>query len=215
MNKIIIFGESDIGLGILKIFPMATIIPKEMCDVRNFDAVQKIIQKHNPDVVINCAGISHIQPVKLSDLNSWYEEIEVNLHGSYNIAKASIENNENSIIIFFASVAGKYGKPFHSGYCASKSAVISLTQSLAMEGYRAFSISPGRVDTKMREKDFPGEDKRTRLSVDEVAVVVGKCIDGKYISGDNVVIRKRGFRKLSRIDRGQPWKHYLNVTPIK
>ena len=32
--------------------------------------------------------------------------------------------------------------------------------------------------------------------------------------GDNVIIRKRGFRKLKRTDRGQPWKQYLNVQPL-
>lgn len=213
MSKIVIFGESDIGSAILKIFPSAEIISKEMCDVRNFFEVNEVIQNQNPEVVVNCAGVSHIQPVKHSDLKNWHEEIEVNLKGSFNIAKAAVENNESTMIIFFASVAGMYGKPFHSGYCASKSAVISLTQSLAMEGYRAFSISPGRVDTKMREKDFPGEDKRTRLTVEEVATIVQRCIEGIYIPGDNIVIRKRGFRKLSRIDRGQPWKNYLNVLP--
>ena len=117
-------------------------------------------------------------------------------------------------MIFIASVAGMYGKPEHSGYSASKSGVISFVQSLGFEGYDAYSISPGRVDTKMRENDFPGEDKRTRLSTLQVAEIVKECIDGKYKPGDNVIIRKRGFRKLKRVDQGQPWKKYLNVQPL-
>jgi hypothetical protein len=80
-----------------------------------------------------------------------------------------------------------------------------------MEGYDAFSISPGRVDTKMREKDFPGEDKRTRLSVDQVAKVIKKCISGKFQPGDNIIIRKKGFETFLRIDSGQPWREYLNL----
>ena len=117
-------------------------------------------------------------------------------------------------MIFIASVAGLYGKAEHSGYSASKAGVISLVQSLGMEGHLAYSISPGRVDTKMREKDFPGEDKRTRLTTKQVAQVVKSCIDGKYQPGENIIIRKRGFRTLKRIDKGQPWREYLNVKPL-
>jgi NAD(P)-dependent dehydrogenase (short-subunit alcohol dehydrogenase family) len=107
-----------------------------------------------------------------------------------------------------------YGKPEHSGYSASKSGVISFVQSLGLEGYNAYSISPGRVDTKLREKDYPGEDRRTRLTTLQVAEIVKECIDQKYTPGDNIIIRKRGFRKLKRVDQGQPWKVYLNVQPL-
>jgi hypothetical protein len=84
-----------------------------------------------------------------------------------------------------------------------------------MEGYDAYCISPGRVDTKMREKDFPGEDVKTRLTTKQVAGVVKEILDGKYQSGDNIIIRKRGYRTLRRIDKGFPWKKYLNVGRIK
>ena len=98
-------------------------------------------------------------------------------------------------------------------YCASKGGTISLVQSLAFEGYDAYSISPGRVDTKMREMDYPGEDPRTRLTTHATASVIFDCINGRYEPGDNIIYRKRGFRTLRRIDKGQPWKKYLNVQP--
>ena len=214
MDKIVVFGESDIGIGITKLFPDTIIIPKEMCDIRHPDQIDLILSKYQPAAIINCAGVSHVQVINNSEIDSWREEIEVNLLGSYLVARQTIAYNPRTTMIFLASVAGMYGKPSHSGYCASKSAVISLIQSLGMEGYKAFAISPGRVDTKMREKDFPGEDKRTRLSTIEVAEVVRDCINGEYKNGDNIVIRKRGFRKLSRIDSGQPWREYLNVQPL-
>jgi hypothetical protein len=66
----------------------------------------------------------------------------------------------------------------------------------------------------MREKDYPGEDRRTRLSTLQVAEIIKECIDGKYEPGDNIVIRKKGFTKLKRVDQGQPWKKYLNVQPL-
>ena len=209
--KIVVFGESDIGQGLKKYFLDVSIIPKELCDVRHADQILMVLKRYTPDVIINCAGVSNIQPIKNSNIEKWREEMDVNLFGSYLIAQASINFNSKIKMVFLASVAGLYGKPNHSGYSASKSALISLVQSLGMEGYDAFSISPGRVDTKMREKDFPGEDKRTRLSIDQVAKVIKKCISGKFEQGDNIIIRKKGFKTFLRIDSGQPWRAYLNL----
>ena len=211
--KVLIFGKSDIGEGIKQLYLDTVNIPKEECDVRDALQVRNTLEKYKPDVIVNCAGISHVQVVKDSNIDYWKEEINVNLIGSFIVARESI-NSGVKTMIFIASVAGMYGKPEHSGYSASKSGVISFVQSLGFEGYDAYSISPGRVDTKMRENDFPGEDKRTRLSTLQVAEIVKECIDGKYKPGDNIIIRKRGFRKLKRVDQGQPWKKYLNVQPL-
>lgn len=212
--KILVFGKSDIGDGIIQLYPETFNIPKEECDVRDAKQIRSTIKKYNPDVIVNCAGVSHVQVVKDSNIENWKEEIEVNLIGSYLIARESIATNMFRPMIFIASVAGMYGKPEHSGYSASKSGVISFVQSLGLEGYNAYSISPGRVDTKLREKDYPGEDRRTRLTTLQVAEIVKECIDQKYTPGDNIIIRKRGFRKLKRVDQGQPWKVYLNVQPL-
>ena len=211
--KVLIFGKSDIGEGIKQLYPDTVNIPKEECDVRDALQVRNTLKKYKPDVIVNCAGISHVQVVKDSNIDYWKEEIDVNLVGSFIVARESI-NSGVKTMIFIASVAGMYGKPEHSGYSASKSGVISFVQSLGFEGYDAYSVSPGRVDTKMRENDYPGEDKRTRLSTLQVGEIVKECIDGKYETGDNIIIRKRGFTKLKRVDKGQPWKKYLNVQPL-
>ena len=211
--KVLIFGKSDIGEGIKQLYPDTVNVPKEECDVRDALQVRNTLKKYKPDVIVNCAGISHVQVVKDSNIDYWKEEIDVNLVGSFIVARESI-NSGVKTMLFIASVAGMYGKPEHSGYSASKSGVISFVQSLGFEGYKAYSVSPGRVDTKMRENDYPGEDKRTRLSTLQVAEVVKECIDGKYEPGDNIIIRKKGFTKLKRVDKGQPWKKYLNVQPL-
>jgi NAD(P)-dependent dehydrogenase (short-subunit alcohol dehydrogenase family) len=212
--KILIFGQSDIGEGVGKIYLDTVIVPKEECDVRDAEQVRSTLEIHRPDVIVNCAAVSHVQEVKSSNIIQWREEIEVNLVGSFLIARESLSTDIHRPMIFIASVAGMYGKPEHSGYSASKSGVISFVQSLGLEGYPAFTISPGRVDTKMREKDYPGEDKRTRLTTLQVANIVRNCINKRYQPGDNIIIRKKGYRTLIRIDRGQPWKSYLNVQPL-
>lgn len=213
-KKVLIFGESDIGRAVLELAPNGRMVPKEECDVRDIARVKEVMLRDQPDLVVNCAGVSHINSIVKSTPGEWEEELSVNLYGSYVVAKAAVETLPKTTLVFLASVAGMYGKAEHSGYSASKAGVRSLVQSLGMEGINAFSVSPGRVDTKMREKDFPGEDPKTRLTTKQVAEVILGCESGKYNPGDNLVIRKRGFRTLRRVDRGQPWRDYLAVKPI-
>jgi len=198
-----------------KVFDEYVRLGKNVCDVRVPDQVRNAINTYRPDAVINLAGVSHVEfVVEASHCGDWYDEIYTNLFGAYVVSKYALEANPFCIVIQIGSVAGKYGKPQHSGYCASKAGVISLVQSLGKDGYEAYAISPGRVDTKMREHDYPGEDKRTRLTPKDIARVVLQITCGKYRPGDNLIIRKKGFRTLRRVDRGQPWQTYLNVRPL-
>ena len=239
-KRVLIFGgKSDIGGAIKDLYPETVVVDKDVCDIRSASEVWEALVSAAPEAVVNCAGVSHVQVVTGSSMEGWREEMEVNLFGSYIVARQVIAYEQMSKfapygsfgraldsltpepipMVFIASVAGMYGKPEHSGYSASKAGVISLVQSLALEGHLAYAVSPGRVDTKMREHDYPGEDVRTRLSTAQVAEVVADCIKGRYEPGDNIVIRKRGVsgeggRTLRRVDKGQPWRGYLNVQPL-
>jgi NAD(P)-dependent dehydrogenase (short-subunit alcohol dehydrogenase family) len=208
--KIIIIGGGDIASNGIIPTVGGKCIPANECDIRNYDQVLNVISKEKPDVVICTAGVSHVSNILESDIKLWGHEIDVNLLGSYYVAKASAINNVKTMI-FMASVAGLYGKPNHSGYSVSKSGVITLVQSLSMEKYNAYAISAGRVDSKMREKDFPNEDRKTRLSSKEVGRVIKEILNNKHKSGDNIIIRKRGYRVLRRVDKGGGWAEYLKV----
>lgn len=211
--KILIFGGgSDIAKKVLAMETDSILIDHNACDIRNSESVDNFIRDHKPEVVINCAGILKPGSVKEQSLTDWEDQIRTNLIGSFNVAQASVKNGVKTIILI-GSIAGLYGKAGYSAYSASKAGVVSLVQSLGMEGINAYCISPGGVDTKMRERDFPGEDVKNRLSTKDVVDIMFACINGKYKPGDNIVIRKRGFRKISIVDRGQPWKEYLKIQP--
>ena len=188
---------------------------KNGCDVRNLRELSTtILDNKDADWLIYTAGVSHVQLIKESKPEDIREELEVNYLGFHYTAKFATEAGIKNFIVII-SVAGLYGKPNHSGYSASKMALRSLVESLSREGYNAYGISPGRVDTPMREHDYPGEDVRTRLSTKQVANVVKEIMNGKHQSGDNVIIRKRGFRVLRRVDRNEMWKKYLNIGQVK
>lgn len=211
MIQIVIFGGGDIAeKGIVPVVG-GVAIPKDFCNVLKPNEIKEILQELNPQVVINCAGVSHVQQVKGGKEYLWIEEVSVNLVGSYYVAKYALEADVKTLI-FIASVAGMYGKGYHSGYSASKGGVISLVQSLAMEGHNAYAISPGRVDTKMRQKDAPQDKPGSRMEPIEVGKVVQEILDGKHTPGDNLVVRKVGFVDIVReTDKGEPWKTELKV----
>lgn len=179
------------------------------CDVRERGKVYDAVYYKKPDVVIFTAGLSEVGPVGM--LWGDDEVIRTNLIGAFNVAFAASVHRTRTMI-FLASVAGKYGKPNHAAYCASKAGVISLVQSLAMEGHNAYAISPGRVNTAMRHRDYPNERVETRLDPLEVGHLVKDILDGKYEPGDNLIIRRIGTETQPiRIDRGEPWKEDLKV----
>lgn len=179
-------------------------------DVTSYRHVADLIATVEPDVVINCAGISRPATVKDSDPDEWAHEVYVNLIGSYHVARAAVEHDVGTMI-FLSSVSALHGKPNHSGYCASKAGVTSLVQSLAFEGHNAYAISPGRVNTRMREQDYPGEDPRTRLDPLRVGEVVRDILFGRYESGDDIICRKIGFDEYVRVNQGEPWRTWLRI----
>lgn len=216
-KKVLIFGGGGIAAGIEEVLSdyEVSILPGNYsCDVTAPRWVFERMLQYMPDVVINCAGVS--KPGSIKSVG-YPEEINTNLIGSFHIAHAAA-TCKTETMIFIASVAGLYGKPDHAGYSASKAGVISLVQSLAMEGHNAYAISPGRVDTPMRERDYPNEDKRTRLEPSEIGQLVRDILTGAqgYEPGDNIILRRVGYETQKPvIDRGEPWKTELKVGQPK
>ncbi len=182
-------------------------LDKSECDVRDRHSVFWAIRKHEPSVVVLTAGVSNPGPIE----SVRYEaEIETNLIGAFNVAQACVCNNVGTMI-FIASVAGLYGKPNHSAYSATKAGVISLVESLAMEGHAAYAISPGRVNTPMRAKDYPMDTIGSRLEPDRIWQVVKAILHGDYEPGSNVLIRKIGLTDIVEQVADTPWRERLNV----
>lgn len=201
--KVLIFGKGGISAGIKRFLRDDEVIEvsKEDCDVRQAYAVMRCYVANYPDWVINCAGVSY------PGLTNYKEEIDTNLYGAMNVAVETGGTPQ----IHIASVAGLYGKPNHTGYCASKAGVISMVQSLGFTR-PIWAISPGRVDTEMRERDYPNDTPGSRLCPTVIGMVVKEIMEGKYESGTNVVVRKEGLVKtIVEEHKGDGWRERLRV----
>lgn len=208
---IAIFGGGEIAeKGIIPVVGGKSVGYDE-CDVVDSYAVARVMNALKPDAVVFTAGVSHPDSVVTARWSYWQRELLHNLLGGFNVAQAAARAGVRTMV-FLASLAGLYGKPNHSGYSASKAGLISLVQSLAMEGHNAYAISPGRVNTAMRERDYLGEDPRTRLDPLVIGGIVKDILDGKYTPGDNIVVRMRGHEILPlEIHRGDGWRERLRV----
>jgi NAD(P)-dependent dehydrogenase (short-subunit alcohol dehydrogenase family) len=120
-------------------------------------AVEAVMQKWGRvDVLVAAAGIYTGSPLSEVPLKQWQRLIDINLTGVFlcNQAVALIMMAQKSgSIINLSSMAGKTSWPGSAEYSASKSGVIGLTRSVAMElapyGATANAICPGNTLTEM------------------------------------------------------------------
>ena len=141
------------------------------------NAVSKTISAFGAlDVMVCNAGVIAVQPVVEMDFDEWRRVMETNVNsvflGSRAAARAMIAQGRGGVIINASSGAGRRGVPNLSHYCASKAAIISLTQSLAIElapnRIRANCYVPGHIETPFWGNIAEGFARRTGQTPEEV-----------------------------------------------
>jgi galactitol 2-dehydrogenase len=106
------------------------------------------------DILINNAALFDLAPITDVKRKGYDRLFSVNVGGTLfmmqAVANAMIERGKGGKIINMASQAGRRGESLVAVYCATKAAVISLTQSAGLNliehGINVNAISPGVVD---------------------------------------------------------------------
>jgi NAD(P)-dependent dehydrogenase (short-subunit alcohol dehydrogenase family) len=109
------------------------------------------------DILVNSAAIFDMGPFPETSEKSYDRQFAVNVKGTLfmmtAVSRSMIARGKGGKIINFASQAGRRGEPLVVVYCASKAAVISMTQSaglaLIKHKINVNGIAPGVVDTPM------------------------------------------------------------------
>jgi NAD(P)-dependent dehydrogenase (short-subunit alcohol dehydrogenase family) len=132
-------------------------------DISDEEQVGKLSKKaaaecRQVDILVNNAGVSQLSYTATEDLplDEWDRIIETNLRGTFlcckNLGKLMIDAGGGSIVNI-ASTAGVTGVQRAPAYCASKSAIILLTKSLALEwarhNIRVNAIAPHYLETDL------------------------------------------------------------------
>lgn len=137
-----------------------------------------VAQAGGIDILVNNAAVFDMGPILDVTEESFDRQFGINVKGLLftlqAVARQMVAQGRGGKIVNMASQAGRRGEPLVAVYCASKAAVISLTQSagLALIAHRinVNGIAPGVVDTPMwddvdalfaRYENLPlGEKKR-------------------------------------------------------
>jgi len=117
-------------------------------------AVTTIVSEQGtPDVLVSNAGYTRAETMDAVDQQSWNQEVDINLTGSFNLIdptlKAMIANGGGAIVMTSTvNALAHYGNP---AYAAAKAGLVAYMRSIAVENgrdnIRANCICPGSVRT--------------------------------------------------------------------
>ena len=125
-------------------------------------------------ILVNNAGIAESAPLKRTERAMWDRIIATNLTGTYLCTRMVVDEMLEAQwgrIVNIASIAGLYGAPYVTAYCASKHGVIGFTRALAAEvdgtGVTVNAICPGYADTDMMQQAVQNIVRRTGIDAQQ------------------------------------------------
>jgi short-subunit dehydrogenase len=131
----------------------------DAADVRNL--VGGVVERLGGiDVLVNNAGISVFGEERGTSMDEYRSLMSVNFFGALHAMREALpfmRRRESGLIVNIASVAALHGVPYLAAYCASKAALVALSQSLRAElrgsGVRVTIVYPGYTATEIFERE--------------------------------------------------------------
>lgn len=126
-------------------------------DVRNYEDAKTVVEKTitkfgSLDILINNAGLGFFDSLEEGKIEEWHNMIDVNIKGVLNYIHVALPYllKVKGHIINLGSVASHHVFPMSGVYCATKHAVLAISESIRMDlkgKVKVTTISPGQVDT--------------------------------------------------------------------
>lgn len=127
------------------------------------------------DVVVNNAGIQHVEHVESFPIGKWDAILAINLSSAFHTTRLTIPGMKDrgwGRIINVASAHGLVASPYKSAYVAAKHGLLGLTKTIALEaaeeGVTVNAICPGYVLTPLVETQIPDTAAARGITEDEV-----------------------------------------------
>ncbi|EAG7397473.1 D-threitol dehydrogenase [Listeria monocytogenes] len=192
-----------------KINPSRTLaLQVDITKKENIEKVVAEIKKVYPkiDILANSAGVVLLEKAEDLPEEYWDKTMELNLKGSFLMAQIigrEMIATGGGKIVNMASQASVIALDKHVAYCASKAAIVSMTQVLAMEwapyNINVNAISPTVILTELGKKAWAGqvgEDMKKLIPAgrfgypEEVAACALFLVSdaASLITGENLII---------------------------
>jgi NAD(P)-dependent dehydrogenase (short-subunit alcohol dehydrogenase family) len=136
----------------------ADALPLDVTDTRGFTAfLDEVERRHGRiDVLINNAGIMPLAALEEESDATTRRQLEINLHAVIHGTREAVKRmrpRRSGHIVNIASFAGKAGFPGAATYCATKHAVVGLSEAVHLElhgsGVHVSCVMPGIVRTEL------------------------------------------------------------------
>lgn len=201
--------KEDIKDVAAKINPSRTLaLQVDITKKENIEKVVAEIKKVYPkiDILANSAGVALLEKAEDLPEEYWDKTMELNLKGSFLMAQIigrEMITTGGGKIVNMASQASVIALDKHVAYCASKAAIVSMTQVLAMEwapyNINVNAISPTVILTELGKKAWAGqvgEDMKKLIPAgrfgypEEVAACALFLVSdaASLITGENLII---------------------------
>ena len=142
----------------------------DVCDESLIRSSVDLLLKHSErlDVMVNNAGIINVAGLADTTAESWLKMLNVNVVGVALGSKVAAEymsaDKKGGVIVNASSGGGRHGVPMFSQYCATKAAIIMMSQSFAQElapaKIRVNCYTPGHIMTPLWEDIVEGMGKK-------------------------------------------------------
>jgi 3-hydroxy acid dehydrogenase/malonic semialdehyde reductase len=165
-------------------------------DVRNREQVASVIgnlpeEWRAVDILVNNAGLAvGLDHIDNGNIDDWDRMIDTNIKGLLYVTRAvaplMVKRNKGHIFNI-GSIAGKENYENGNVYCASKSAVDSLSRSMRIDllknNIKVTHIAPGMAETEFSLVRFKGDREKAKitykgidaLSADDIADAIYYC----------------------------------------
>jgi 3-hydroxybutyrate dehydrogenase len=127
------------------------------------------------DVLVNNAGIQHVDAIEDFPPEKWDQIIAINLVSSFHTIRhvmGGMKQRGFGRIIQLASAHALVASPFKSAYVAAKHGIAGLTKTVALEGAKqgvtCNAICPGYVLTPLVQKQIPDQARTRGLTEEQV-----------------------------------------------
>lgn len=151
------------------------------CDVSREVDVEQAIGKAvthfgRLDVLVNNAGIMRFYTVSETSEADWDAVMNVNIKGAFFCAKHVLpvmQSQGSGVVVNMSSVQAYVAQQGAAAYVVSKSAMIGLTRSIAVDyapNIRCVAICPGGVDTPMNDEAFRMSEDPERVRQETIDI---------------------------------------------
>lgn len=185
---VVIGGTSGIGeslcqtlkevSGRVYCFSRSTAVPVDVGLPETMEAaLQQVLSREGRiDFVVNCSGDLVRKNVEFTSIEEWQHIYDTNITGNFHLAKVLIpifKRQNRGSMLFIGSSSYTRGRGGYAAYSSSKAALVNFCQALSEElvdyNIRVNLVSPGRVATPLRSRNFGKEHPGTLLEARLVA----------------------------------------------